>query len=146
MWCFGKVLYSSITNLIILKIQCFQCLCEMKKKMIIEKMNNIWKNITWLFRSASVRHSAPTTPIWLLDRCSVVNVYVTCGKMIIEKINNICNNVTWLFRSASARYCAPTTPIWLLERFSVVNVYVRCEKNDYRENRWHLKECYLIDS
>jgi hypothetical protein len=50
------------------------------KKMIIEKIDDIWKNVTWLIRSTLASCCTPTSPIWFHQRFTVVNVYVRCEK------------------------------------------------------------------
>jgi hypothetical protein len=77
-----------------------------------------------LFRNASARCCAPTAPISLFQRCSVVSVYVKKWRCVYE-IDEDRMRVTVLFRNASARCCAPTASIRLEERSSVVSVCVK---------------------
>jgi hypothetical protein len=64
-----------------------------------------------LFRNASVRCSAPTAPISLRLRSSVVSVCVKEWRCYIEYAERM--SVTVLFRNASARCCVPLSPISL---------------------------------
>jgi hypothetical protein len=68
--------------------------------------------VTVLFRNASARCCAPTSPIPFKVRCSVMSVCVKKWRCVYE-IDEERMRVTVLFRNASARCCAPTAPISL---------------------------------
>jgi hypothetical protein len=83
-----------------------------------------------LFRNASASCCAPTDPISLEERFSVVSVCVKKWRCVYD-IDEEKMRVTVLFRNASARCCAPTAPIApiapipLEQRSSVVSVCVK---------------------
>jgi hypothetical protein len=65
-----------------------------------------------LFRNASARCCAPTSPILFQLRFSMVSVCVEKWRYVYE-IDEERMRVTVLFRNASARCCAPIAPISL---------------------------------
>jgi hypothetical protein len=79
-----------------------------------------------LFRNASASCCAPTDPISLEERFSVVSVCVKKWRCVYETDEERMR-VTVLFCNASTRCCAPTAPISLLRRFSVVSVCKKVE-------------------
>ena len=63
-----------------------------------------------LFRNASARCCAPTDPIALAPRSSVVSVCMKKSIWLNEE-EYVRKTVTVLFRNASATCCAPLSPI-----------------------------------
>jgi hypothetical protein len=82
----------------------------MKKRRCVYEIDEERMRVTVLFRNASPRCCAPTSPISLYRRSSVVSVCVKKWRCVSE-INEERMGVTVLFRNASARCCAPTAPI-----------------------------------
>ena len=78
---------------------------------------------TWLFFSASASDLAPSSPIWLSDRCRVVSVYTNFRDvdMWMEKTDTL----TWFIWSTSVSDRTPSPPIRLCPRSRVVSVYTK---------------------
>jgi hypothetical protein len=99
-----------------------------------------WKgrNVTLFSWRAVARCCAPSSPIWLKPRLSVVSVYV---KRKQWKIRRRGRNVTLFCCRAVARCCAPLAPIWLPWSSSVVSVYVVRKRMRDSMKRW---ERYIV--
>jgi hypothetical protein len=80
--------------------------------MYVYEINEERMRVTVLFRNASARCCAPTSPILLFARFSVVSVWVKKWRCVYE-IDEERMRITVLIRNASARCCAPTAPMRL---------------------------------
>jgi hypothetical protein len=99
-------IYFVITDPIVVEVECGECLCEKKGWEIG------WKDrdVTLFCWRAVARCCAPSSPIWLPKRLSVVSVYVKQKEWEIWRKDR---DVTLFCWRAVARCCAPSSPISL---------------------------------
>jgi len=73
--CFTQILCTLISDLIVVKVECSECLYERERN---EMMVKRWRSddLTVLCRNASPKYCAPWSPIWFFHRSSVVSVCI----------------------------------------------------------------------
>jgi hypothetical protein len=122
--CICEVLCSFVSDFIIGENQYGECLCEKSVDRDLRDMNKKRVTVTLLFRNASARRCAPSSPILFLERLSAVSVCVKKCRWGCEK-GEERKRLTMLFRNASPRCCAPRAPISLALRSSLVSVCMK---------------------
>ena len=86
---------------------------------------------TWLILNASLRYRAPSSPILLSPRWSVVSVCEEWTNQLRAR-----SSPTWLILKASLRHRAPSTPIRFARRSSVLSVYGQRRGNLMWDEEW----------
>ncbi len=109
---------SFITDLVFVKVQCRERLCETKG--MSDSMKTQGRYIVFLQSDGKMLSSFITYPI---------GVEVQCGEYLCEtkRMRDLMKRqgCTLVCCRAVARWCAPSLPIPVELRFSVVNIYVK---------------------